>query len=319
MSETRLKLGVSRCLLGEPVRFDGGHKRNDWVTETLVRWFDLVPVCPEMEIGLGAPRESLRLVQHATQVRLVAVKSGTDHTGAMRTWSARRSAQLAHGGLAGFVLKKDSPSCGMERVRVYGPRDGAPQRNGRGVFAAALANALPLLPLEEEGRLSDARLRENFVTRVFAYSRWTALEAEGVTRAKLFRFHERHKYVLMAHSQTGLRALGHLLGSASKGGDVRALARRYIEHFSAVMARIPTARGHANTLYHVAGYFTEALDTADRAELVETIEQYRQGRLPLVVPITLVRHYVRKHAVRYLSDQVYLNPHPHEMMLLNHV
>lgn len=318
MTPTRMRIGVSQCLLGENVRFDGGHKRNEYVLTTLGKWFDFIPVCPEMEIGLGAPRESLRLVQAGSHVRMVAPKSGADHTATMTEYSHRRAKQIESQRLVGYVFKKDSPSCGMERVRVYG--DGAmPHKNGRGLFAAAVMDLMPALPVEEEGRLGDPRLRENFVTRVFAYSRWLALEDEGLTRARLFRFHEQHKYVLMAHSQAGLRELGHLLGSARKGSDTRALARRYLEQFTTVMARVPTPKGHTNTLYHVAGYFTDQLDAPDRAELVQMIEQYRKGHLPLIVPVTLIRHYVRKYEVPYLGEQVYLNPHPNEMMLLNHV
>lgn len=318
MTAARMRIGVSQCLLGENVRFDGGHKNNDYVVGTLGAWFDFVAVCPEMEIGLGTPRESLRLVQSGSQVRLVAPKSGSDHTTKMREYSLRRAKQIESQRLVGYVFKKDSPSCGMERVRVYG--DAAmPNKNGRGLFAAAVIDLMPALPTEEEGRLGDPRLRENFVTRVFAYSRWLALEDAGLTRARLFRFHEEHKYVLMAHSQAGLRELGHLLGAARKGSDTAALARRYLERFTALMARVPTPKSHANTLYHVAGYFTGQLDAPDRAELVQMIEEYREGRLPLIVPVTLIRHYVRKYAVPYLADQVYLKPHPNEMMLLNHV
>lgn len=318
MTATRMRIGVSQCLLGENVRFDGGHKRNEYVLTTLGQWFDFVPACPEMEIGLGTPRESLRLVQSGSSVRMVAPKSGSDHTATMVEYSRHRAKRIESQHLVGYVFKKDSPSCGMERVRVYG--EGAmPNKNGRGLFAAAVMDLMPALPVEEEGRLGDPRLRENFVTRVFAYSRWLALEHEGLTRARLFRFHEQHKYVLMAHSQAGLRELGHLLGSASKGSDTRALARRYLEQFTTVMSRVPTPKGHTNTLYHVAGYFTDQLDGPDRAELVQMIEQYRKGHLPLIVPVTLIRHYVRKYEVPYLGDQVYLNPHPNEMMLLNHV
>jgi uncharacterized protein YbgA (DUF1722 family)/uncharacterized protein YbbK (DUF523 family) len=319
MSDAKLRLGVSTCLLGENVRFDAGHKHDRYVTDVLGQWFDLVSVCPEMEIGLGAPRESMRLVAApGGEVRLVTHKTATDLTDRMRTWADKRARSLDRQHLCGYVFKKDSPSCGVERVRVYAS-DGPPERNGRGLFAAAMLAHHPFLPVEEEGRLNDARLRENFVTRIFAYSRWLAMEREGVTRARLFHFHERHKYVLMAHGQAGMRRLGHLLGAADRGSSPRELAQRYLEEFTAVIARVPTAKSHANVLQHLAGYFSTNIDASDRAELTATIEQYRLGRVPLIVPITLIRHYVRKLQVRYLVDQVYLNPHPHEMMLLNHV
>lgn len=319
MTATRLCLGVSTCLLGENVRFDGGHKHDQYVTGVLTQWFDLVPVCPEMEIGLGAPRESMRLVaSRSGEVRLVTHRTGVDLTARMRTWAEQRVQRLDRSRLCGYVFKKDSPSCGLERVHVYAGGGGA-ERNGRGLFAAAVVAHHPHLPVEEEGRLHDARLRENFVARVFAYSRWLNLQREGVTRARLFRFHEQHKYLLMAHGQAGMRRLGHLLGAAGGKSDVRSLAASYLDDFTIAMARLPTPRSHANVLQHLAGYVTKHIDAADRAELAHTIEEYRCERLPLIVPITLLRHYVRKIDVPYLADQVYLNPHPHEMMLLNHV
>jgi uncharacterized protein YbgA (DUF1722 family)/uncharacterized protein YbbK (DUF523 family) len=312
------RLGVSACLLGESVRYDGGHKHDRWLTDVLGRYFEFVPVCPEVEIGLGTPREPIRLERHRDGVRLMAPASGTDHTAAMNVYAAKRTRALARDKLCGYILKKDSPSCGMERVRLY-DATGAAQRTGRGAFATALMQRFPALPVEEEGRLTDPRLRENFVARIFAYSRWLELEREGLTRSRLFRFHERHKYLLMAHSQTGLRRLGHLLGAAPRRSDDAQLGDAYLAEFSAVMARIPTPKNHANVLQHLAGYFSDGLDAGDRAELVSTIDAYRLGRLPLVVPVTLVRHYVRRLHVPYLADQVYLDPHPDELMLLNHV
>jgi uncharacterized protein YbgA (DUF1722 family)/uncharacterized protein YbbK (DUF523 family) len=313
----RIRVGVSACLLGEKVRYDGGHKHNHLLTDLLGRWFEYVPVCPEVEIGLGTPRETIRLEQHPGGVRLVAPKSGADLTERMTTWAQRRVAGLAALDLSGYVLKKDSPSCGMERVRLYD--HGNASRTGRGLFAAVLLEREPALPVEEEGRLADAGLRENFVSRVFAYQRWRDLVRSGLTRARLFRFHELHKYQLMAHSQAGMRRLGHLLGSAPRGVPVRALAATYLTDFTAVMQRVPTRRNHTNVLQHLAGYVSEGLDAGDRAELAETIRRYRAGHLPLIVPVTLLRHHVRRLETPYLLDQVYLSPHPDELMLLNQV
>jgi uncharacterized protein YbgA (DUF1722 family) len=236
----------------------------------------------------------------------------------MQSWSRRRVAALAGEELSGYVLKKDSPSCGLERVRLYGA-GGTPARTGRGLFAAALVARHPALPVEEEGRLGDAGLRENFVSRVFAFHRWQEMARGGPTRARLFRFHELHKYQLMAHSQTGLRQLGHLLGSAARGVPARKLADDYLREFSAVMARVPTRRSHTNVLQHLAGYVSEGIDAGDRAELSQSIARYRAGHLPLVVPVTLLRHHVRRLQVPYLLDQVYLSPHPDELMLLNEI
>jgi len=317
---TRRRIGVSSCLLGQPVRYDAGHKHDAWVTDMLGRFFDFVAVCPEMEIGLGTPRETLHLEGKPGAVRLVAPKSGSDHTERMSAWAAEKTAGLARQSLCGYILKKDSPSCGLERVRLYAAGStSAPGRDGRGLFAAALVRRFPTLPVEEEGRLQDARLRENFVTRVFAFGRWLDLQRQGLTRARLFRFHERHKYVLMAHSQAGARRLGHLLGGAGRASDIARLAAAYLEEFTAVMQRVPTPKTHANVLQHLAGYFSAEIDAGDRAELTSAIDEYRLGRLPLVVPVTLLRHHVRRLRVPYLLDQVYLSPHPDEMMLLNHV
>ncbi len=319
----RVRLGISACLLGQEVRYNGGHKRDAFLTEVLGRYVDWVDVCPEVEIGLGTPRPSMRLVRighgDSSQVRLVTPETGVDHTDAMRTWAARRVGELAGLDLDGYVLKKDSPSCGMERVKLYPEAGGAPFKEARGVFAEALLGRLPHLPVEEEGRLNDPLLRENFITRVFAHARWRQNEIEGWTRAALMRFQERHKLLLMARNQAGMRRLGHLLGSSTPKDDTGALARAYREGFTEVMRRPPTRRGHTNALQHMAGYVSDRLDPDDRQELRETIERYRLGLLPLIVPMTLLRHYVRKQSVAYLQGQAYLEPHPHELMLMNHV
>jgi uncharacterized protein YbgA (DUF1722 family) len=254
--------------------------------------------------------------------------TGGDYTDAMREYAERRVAALAAMDLDGYVLKRDSPSCGMERVKVYpgSGKEGAgmPSKNGRGLFAEALISRLPDLPVEEEGRLNDPLLRESFVTRVFVHHRWHQGEQrhgeqEGWTRASLMGFHERHKYVLMARNQAALRRLGRLLGESDKRQPVSDLATAYRQGLTAILSRPATRRGHTNVLHHLAGYVSDALDREDRAELAETIERYRLGLVPLVVPLTLIRHHVRRQGVEYLRDQVYLEPHPHELMLLNHV
>jgi uncharacterized protein YbgA (DUF1722 family)/uncharacterized protein YbbK (DUF523 family) len=319
----RVRLGISACLLGQEVRYNGGHKRDAFLTDTFGRYAEWVDVCPEVEIGLGTPRPSMRLVRigrgEEADVRLVTPETGVDHTEAMRTWSVRRVEELAQLDLDGYVLKKDSPSCGMERVKLYPEEGGAPTKDARGLFAEALLRRLPHLPVEEEGRLNDPPLRENFITRVFVHARWRQAEAAGWTRAALMRFHEKHKFLLMARNQAGMRRLGRLLGDSGRGDEAGALAPLYREVLTEVMRRPPTRRGHTNVLQHMAGFVSDALDPADREELRETIERYRLGLLPLIVPMTLLRHYVRKLNVEYLQGQVYLEPHPHELMLMNHV
>ncbi len=318
-----LRIGVSACLLGEEVRYNGGHKRDPFLTDVLGRYVEWVPVCPEVEIGLGTPRPAMRLVRigkgEESSIHLVAPETGADHTDAMRVYAERRVEELARAGLDGYILKKDSPSCGMERVKLYPAAGGQATRETRGLFADALLRRLPHLPVEEEGRLHDAPLRENFITRVFVHACWRQAEAVGWTRAALMRFHERHKFLLMSRSQAGMRRLGRLLGESGKNGDVRELARVYREGMTEVLRRPPTRRGHTNVLQHLAGFVSDKVDRGDREELRETIERYRLGLVPLIVPVTLLRHHVRRLEVEYLRDQIYLDPHPHELMLLNRV
>jgi uncharacterized protein YbgA (DUF1722 family)/uncharacterized protein YbbK (DUF523 family) len=313
-----VRIGISSCLLGERVRFDGNHKRDAFLVEVFGRHVTWVPVCPEVERGLGVPRETMRLEQHGPEIRLVTPKTGADHTDRLRTFAAQRLTALGRERLCGYILKKDSPSCGMERVRLYSST-GVPDRSGQGLFAAALMQRFPHLPVEEEGRLQDPRLRENFVTRVFAYQRWGQMTEQKITRAGLQQFHAQHKFVLVAHSQTGTRRVGRILAHPGQFPDEQAWAAAYLDGFTEVMRRAPTRRGHTNVLQHLAGYVSAPLDRDERAELTEMIEQYRRGLLPLIVPVTLIRHYVRKFQVPYLLDQVYLSPHPHELMLLNHL
>jgi uncharacterized protein YbgA (DUF1722 family) len=258
----------------------------------------------------------LRLERQRDDIRLIMPKTGADYTEPMRTFAAQRLAALARERLCGYILKKDSPSCGMERVRLH-PDNGIPRKSGQGLFAAALMRCFPHLPIEEEGRLNDPRLRENFVTRVFAYQRWQQMTESTITRVALLQFHAQHKFVLMAHSQVGTQRLGRLLAHPEQFADDQALAAAYLDGFTEVIRRTPTCRSHTNVLQHLAGYVSDYLDSDERGELTEMIDQYRLGLLPLIVPVTLLRHYVRKFQIPYLLDQVYLTPHPHELMLLN--
>jgi len=314
---SRIRIGISACLLGDEVRYDGGHKRDPFLADVLGPLVEWLKVCPEVEVGMGTPRESIRLTDVDGRIRLLTVKTGIDHTAAMTAYAARRTDALAGADLCGYVLKKDSPSCGMTRVKVYGGK-GPPSRGGVGVFAAALLARFPHLPVEEEGRLVDARLRENFIERVFAYRRLRDLFESRWRVGDLVRFHTAHKLVLLAHSTAAYARLGRLVAGAKQmdRDDVRA---RYSAGFMEALAVLATPPRHANVLQHMVGYFKDTLDTASRDELLATIEDYRKGLLPLVVPVTLLRHHVRRHGVQYLADQVYLAPHPKELMLRNHV
>ena len=313
-----IRIGISSCLLGEAVRFDGGHKKDSFLTGTFGRFVEWVPVCPEVGCGLGTPRESMRLVStDAAGVRLLTGKTRVDYTGRMACYSEGRVEELASEELCGYVLKKDSPSCGMARVKIYGTA-GMAVKSGRGIFAARLMDRFPSLPVEEEGRLSDPRLRENFVERVFAYSRLRELFRGKWTVGALVAFHTAHKLILMAHSPDAYRTLGRLVARA-RGVPAKELERRYTDAFMAALAIIATPRRHTNVLQHMVGYFKNRLDAAAKAELLASIEDYRSTLVPLIVPITLLRHHVRVHDVSYLAGQLYLQPHPKELMLRNHV
>lgn len=317
MTATPLRLGISRCLLGDEVRFDGGHKRDSFLTDLLGRYVEWVPVCPEVEAGLGTPREAMRLVGDARHPRLLTIKTGRDQTEAVEAMTACRLPELEALDLSGYVFKKDSPSCGIERVRLYN-RHGMPSRQGIGLFARAFMERFPLIPVEEEGRLCDPLLRENFIERVFCYRRWRGLLQNGVTTHDLVRFHTIHKYVLLSHSPQQYRLLGRLVaeGRRSKPKD---LAFRYGELFMRALAVKATVRKHVNVLHHLLGYFKDRLGRQEKAELLGVIEDYHRGLTPLLVPLTLIKHYVQVFDVAYIRDQVYLNPHPKELMLRNHV
>jgi uncharacterized protein YbgA (DUF1722 family)/uncharacterized protein YbbK (DUF523 family) len=312
-----IRVGISACLLGEPVRFDGGHKRDAFLTETFGRFVEWVPVCPEVECGFGTPREAMRLVRAGPGVRLLTVKTSIDLTEAMERYSRSRVAALADEDLSGYVLKKDSPSCGLERVKVYDAH-GTPARCGRGLFAAALVEAFPHLPVEEEGRLADPRLRDNFVERVFTYWRLRGLFASRWTVGDLVHFHTAHKLLVLAHAPERYRRLGRLVAGA-RGMPRRNLEQRYVAELMEALAELATTRRHTNVLQHMAGYFKDRLDAASKRELAGTIDDYRRGLVPLVVPLTLIRHHARMLDIGYLVGQTYLEPHPKELMLRNHV
>ncbi len=311
----RLKIGVSSCLLGQEVRFNGGHKRDTFVVSTLAGFVDYVPVCPEVAIGMGIPRPPIRLVGDPEQPRAVGSDDPTmDVT--VRLQSFARSQVQSFSDLSGYILKKDSPSCGMERVKVYSAKGGPAQRKGEGIFAHILAQHLPLLPVEEEGRLNDPVLRENFMTRIYAYRRWQQLAAEGITRRALIEFHSDHKYLIMGHSQAAYQRMGRMLADLSDV-DLDAVALMYVTELMATLKRRVTRKRHANVLQHMAGYLKRNIDSGDKQELGQQIDAYRRGEVPLIVPITLFRHYFRRHPDPYMERQVYLHPHPDELSLRN--
>jgi len=315
--ESPIRLGVSSCLLGQEVRYDGGHKRDRFVTDLLGDFVEWIPVCPELESGMGVPRPAMRLVREGDATRMVEIASGRDHTRAIQQYAARRVRALRSLELCGYILKKDSPSCGMTRVKVYGSV-GAAKRDGVGLYASALIEACPNLPVEEEGRLNDPHLRENFIERIFAYRRLRDLFHGRWTSGRVVAFHTAHKLQLMAHSPAAYTALGRKVASLKR--MTRPVFRtEYESGFMNALAALASRGRNANVLQHAAGHLKKMLDPHSRGELADLIHDYRRGLVPLVVPMTLLRHHARRHEIEYLEGQVYLEPHPKELMLRNHV
>jgi uncharacterized protein YbgA (DUF1722 family)/uncharacterized protein YbbK (DUF523 family) len=313
----KIKLGVSSCLLGENVRYDGGHKLDHFLTDTLGAYVDWVLVCPEVEIGLPVPRDAMHLVGDVEAPRLVTIRTGVDHTSRMRQWAKKKVTTLAAEDLCGFVFKSRSPSSGMRGVKIYSP-EGIPISTGAGIFAKAFQERFPLLPVEDEGRLHDPGLRENFIERVFVYKRWQEFLASDRTIGGLVSFHTSHKLLVMAHSPKHYSALGKLVADP-KQYKLDELFERYCATLMEGIQLLATVRKNTNVLQHMAGYFKQQLSFHEKKELQDMIANYHQELAPLIVPITLLQHYVRKYNTDYLKQQVYLNPHPLELMLRNHV
>jgi uncharacterized protein YbgA (DUF1722 family)/uncharacterized protein YbbK (DUF523 family) len=315
--EDKIRLGVSTCILGENVRYDGGHKRDRFIMETLGQFVEFVPVCPEVECGLGIPRESMHLEGDPESPRLVTTRTKIDHTERMVTWARTRVKELEAEDLCGFIFKSRSPSSGMERVKIYNEK-GMATKNGVGMFAKIFMDHFPLLPVEEDGRLHDVRLRENFIERIFALKRWRELLGSKRSRGKLVSFHTEHKLLILSHSPKHSRILGKLVAEA-KNIPQDQLYSQYQTLFMEALKLKSTIKKNINVLQHMMGYFKRDLSADEKQELLEVLDEYRGEYTPLIVPITLIKHYVRKYDQPYLKEQVYLNPHPVELKLRNHV
>jgi len=314
----KIRIGISTCLLGEKVRYDGQHKRDSYITDILSQWFEFVPVCPEFELGLGVPREPMRLEGDPAKPKLVTIKTRQDLTEPMQSWCDQRVHGLEQENLCGFIFKSKSPSSGMERVKVYPAEGGMPIKKGSGLFARSFMDHFPNIPVEEEGRLHDAALRENFIERVFTLKRWREMLADDSTRGGLVRFHEQHKYLLMAHSIPLYRELGRIVANM-KGRQIPQIQSEYHAGMMKALQMRATTKKHVNVLQHMAGYFKKQLSPDEKLELQEMITRYHDGHVPLIVPVTIINHYVRKYDESYLRNQYYLNPHPVELQLRNHV
>jgi len=313
----KIRLGISTCLLGKAVRYDGGHKLDIFLRDTLGQYIDYVPVCPEVECGLGVPREAMRLVADSSGNRLVTIRSGIDHTEKMLVWARVKVSELEKEDLCGFIFKSGSPSSGMERVKVYGPK-GIPLKNGVGLFASIFMQHFPLLPVEDEGRLNDPSLRENFIERIFALMSWRESVHGSKIAGAVVDYHTRNKLLILSHSPKHYQTLGRLVAESGRM-DASDLKQQYENMLMEALRIKATPAKHANVLQHMLGYFKDQLTQNEKQEMLEIITSHRQGVLPLIVPITLLQHYVRRFDQPYLKQQTYVHPHPLELKLRNHV
>jgi uncharacterized protein YbgA (DUF1722 family)/uncharacterized protein YbbK (DUF523 family) len=314
MSENqKLKIGISACLLGDKVRFDGGHKALHFANKTLSNYVDYQSVCPEVGIGMSIPRKPIRLIDHEDQIKLVATRdSSIDYTEVMHTFANQKMKSCNQ--LDGFIVTAKSPSCGMERLKVYDYEGNVQHRKGVGLFTQTLIATYPNLPVEEDGRLNDAPLRENFIERIFAFNNWRTQVAPSNEIKNLIKFHSNHKYQIMSHSYQGYKKLGQLVANQANL-DFDEIKELYIADFMQIMKSVASRKRHSNVLQHVQGYFKKQLTTEDKAELTKLIVDYRTGLVPLLSPVTLIKHYLKKYPNDYLSQQTYFNPYPLSMGL----
>ncbi len=312
----KIKLGISSCLLGNPVRYDGGHKLDTFLKDIVGKYVEFVPVCPEVEMGLPVPRESMHLVGYKENPRLITIKTKLDYTDRMIEYAKNKVKELKKEDLCGFVFKSKSPSSGYRNVKVY-DENGTPHYTSAGLFAKVFMNENPLIPVEDEGRLKDDELRDNFFTRVFVYHNWMKLIKECLTKKSFIDFHTSNKLLLMAHSPKHYQALGRELSNL-KDKKLSDFSKIYIKTIMEALKHRATRNKKVNVLFHIAGYFKKHLDSEEKKELIYLIEEYKKGHLPLIVPVTMINHYVRKFNIEYLKNQTFLNPHPLELKLKNY-
>ena len=315
--EKKFKIGISSCLLGNEVRWNSGHKLDKYLTNTLGQFVEYAPVCPEVEAGFGIPRESFRLVGDPDAPRLITFKSKTDHTDRMVTWAKKRVRELEKEDLCGFIFKSDSPSSGMIRVKVYNEK-GMPHKVGIGIFARAFMEHFPLIPVEDDGRLNNPLIRENFILQIFTMKRWRDNMARKPSMGNLVDFHTRNKLLILSHSPKLYRLMGKLVADGKKL-PIKELYDQYQLLLMEALKLKTTIRKNTNVLQHLMGYFKKQLSIDEKQELLEIFGQYRNEHVPLIVPITLINHYVRKYDQPYLKQQTYLHPHPLELKLRTHV
>ena len=316
--DSKIKIGVSSCLLGEKVRWNGDHKQNHFVREILANYFEYISICPEMEVGMGVPRETVALYGNLEKSRMISRKTQTDWTKPMQKYIKVRINSLTREDLCGFIFKSKSPSCGLSRVPVYSEFGSHSVRHGSGMFAREFTNKFPLIPTEDEGRLNDSRIRENFIVKVFSFYRLQNLFKENFSIGRLVKFHTQQKYLLLAHGRKHYDALGQLVAKP-KSLKTEDLKDRYGKIFMEALTFKATPKKNTDVLLHMMGFLKQILSKGEKADILSTIEDYRKELLPLIVPVTLIHHQVHKHNIEYLMNQLYLKPHPKELMLRNHV
>ncbi len=312
-----INIGISSCLLGNQVRYDGQHKYDHFIVKTLGEFVKYVPVCPEVECGLSVPREAMRLVGDPEMPRLVTIKTGIDHTEKLKSWATEKLEKLAEEKLCGFIFKSKSPTSGMERIKIYPEKGGMAQKNGRGMFASMVMDRFPFLPVEDDGRLHDPVLRENFIERVFAYARWKDMIENNNSPRGLIEFHTVHKLIMMSHCPDDYRKAGKIV-AALNPDNLAQKQKEYLPVLMNAMKRKSTLNKNFNVLQHILGYFKNELSTSEKNEALEVMNNYKEGLYPLIVAVTLMNHYVNKYDQKYLKEQYYLNPHPKELKLRNH-
>jgi len=311
VDKQRPTCGVSACLLGKEVRFDGGHKKNNFILTELNEHIDFQSLCPELEAGFGLPRPAMQLRKRDEDIRLVFSKDPKqDVTDKMRDYSKNKVKELSE--LDGFIFKNNSPSCGVFRVPVVIHEEGFRDKSGIGLFAEALTNKYPLMPVEEEGRLNDAGLSENFFERVYAYKRWKETNDSNVK--DFIEFHSSHKFMLMARGSEYYQELGRMVAGTTKK-DLGVRRGRYITRFMQVMKIVSVPGRQVNVLQHIMGYLKEEISAEDKQELLASFEAYRQNQIPLITPITLLKHHLRVNPQRFIEKQHYLSPCPEQLAL----
>lgn len=314
-----IQIGISSCLLGENVRFNGGHKHSHFCSDVLGQYFQFIPVCPEVGIGMGIPRPPIRLIASSAGPQAVGVSDPSQNfTAPLTAYAQQKSRELQ--GICGYIFMQKSPSCGYDRVKLYRDNGYPADEATQGIYAAEFARLNPLLPMEEAGRLNDAMLRENFITRVFAYADWQNLLHAGLNKKRFLEFHVRYKYLMMAHHVATYQQLGPLVADL-KSRALEDIATQYFQLFMQGLSHLATRKKHSNVLYHLQGYLKEKISPRQKQELNLHIEQYRKGLTPLVVPLTLLKSHLNEYpdTSAYVLGQKYLDPHPYELGLRNAV